>query len=110
MLIDYYRDAGSVTLSKLKHVQKFLEIHDLTECKPAPTPHTVGHGMEKNAPDNEPLSEELHPKYLSALGIARSISGTVGHKIAYITSALAAYQDKPSAFHYDTLKIFGRYL
>lgn len=80
--IDYNRDCGSVTFSTSKHVQTFLDVLDLTDCNPYPTPHTVGKDMRKTTANEQLLNGELYFKYRSALDISRSISYTVGPEIA----------------------------
>lgn len=66
--------------------------------------------MSKTTEDENSLDADAHTRYRSALGVARFIADTVGHEISYITSALAAHQDRPSPRHMLALKRLGRFL
>lgn len=127
--VDYDCDKGSITLSAPKHVERFLEILDFTDCNPSSTPYVVSHDMRKLAKLKRLFSmgkrrfsfaslshimahssAELHNTYRYAVGVSRFTSYTVRHEIAYMTIALAAHQDSPTDRHYNALKRLGLYL
>lgn len=87
-----------------------IDILGLKDCNPAPPPSTPGHDMSKTKEEETPLEVDAHSRYRSALDIARFISDPVGHEISYITSTLAAHQDRPTHRHMLAVKRLGRFI
>ena len=76
----------NLLVSPLKHyIEELLQIYNLDKCKPATT---IGNSLKPTVEDEEPLSQEEHSKYRTAVGKLQRLVG-IRPDLAYAPKDLA---------------------
>jgi hypothetical protein len=98
----------NLLVSPLKHyIEELLQIYNLDKCKPATT--TGNSQLKPTVEDEEPLSQEEHSKYRTAVGKLQRLVGT-RPDLVYATKELARGLHSPNGGHKTQLKHLLRYI
>ena len=95
-------------ISQPHKISQFIDLVDMRNCHPSPTPYARGHLLHARLPDEQPLAVQF--PFASALGVLRYIADCTRPDVAFITSALARNMKDPTWRHWLALRHVARYL
>ncbi|MBW0480544.1 hypothetical protein O181_020259 [Austropuccinia psidii MF-1] len=98
--INRNRSSKTITLSQKLYINKVLKEFGMMNCKPVTTPMDPG---AKLVLSNE-TNQDLTSSYRKAVGLLNYLTSCSLSDLAYATSVLSQFLDKPLGFHVSAFK------
>lgn len=102
-----YTNNGAIFLNQLSLAQTTIDSAGLVEPNGRKTPYNSRMELTESQ-ENYKIMMEMRFKYASIVGYFRYLAYSTGPDFAYITATLYKALQKPTARHWEALKIFFR--
>ena len=101
------QSAGSITISQQDMIDKLVDQHGLSECKPTKTPEATG---VNHQPHTGQAPAQVIKSYQSVIGSLTYICYATRPDLTHAVNTLSRYSTNPSKEHFVALKRILKYL
>ncbi|MBW0541438.1 hypothetical protein O181_081153, partial [Austropuccinia psidii MF-1] len=104
------RATKEIFLSQASYVKELLHEYDMSECKPVATPMVANSKISAASDDDHQQFLSLNKNYRKAIGKISYLQVATRPDLAFITSQLSQFLEKPGHSHWIAFKHLLRYL